>query len=187
MSQKRQLLVDTALTLFYRNGINSIGINEILNVSGVAKRTLYAYFQSKEALVLAALQQRHDTFAAWLETVLTGAKSDEEVVLKLFSALESWFNDGESQLGDFRGCFFINTSAEFSDVNSDILRFCHHHKEATREIIARHLKSADGLLLDAICLMKEGAIVSAHLGGKKQLITKRCIDILHTFATKSPE
>lgn len=35
MSKKRQLLIETALDLFYRHGINSIGINEILKVSGL--------------------------------------------------------------------------------------------------------------------------------------------------------
>ncbi|MDF4603837.1 TetR/AcrR family transcriptional regulator, partial [Vibrio parahaemolyticus] len=55
MNKKKQLLIDTALSLFYKQGINSIGINEVLKVSGVAKRTLYSHFESKEALILAAL------------------------------------------------------------------------------------------------------------------------------------
>ncbi len=96
MSKKRQLLIDTALALFYTNGINSIGINEILSVSGVAKRTLYSHFSSKEALVLAALQQRHETFSYWLDQKLSGAKSDKEVIDKLFSALASWFSSQET-------------------------------------------------------------------------------------------
>ncbi|HFG1889890.1 TPA: TetR/AcrR family transcriptional regulator, partial [Vibrio cholerae] len=49
MNPKRQLLIDTALNLFYKNGINSIGINEVISVSGIAKRTLYSHFESKEA------------------------------------------------------------------------------------------------------------------------------------------
>ena len=67
MNKKRALLIDTALALFYTKGINSIGINEILKTSGVAKRTLYSHFASKEALVLAALKQRHENFITWLE------------------------------------------------------------------------------------------------------------------------
>ncbi|WP_299666825.1 TetR/AcrR family transcriptional regulator [uncultured Psychromonas sp.] len=56
MNKKRQLLIDTALSLFYKKGINTIGINEILQVSGVAKNTLYNHFSSKEELILAALE-----------------------------------------------------------------------------------------------------------------------------------
>ncbi|MBF4438000.1 TetR/AcrR family transcriptional regulator, partial [Vibrio cholerae] len=66
MNPKRQLLIDTALNLFYKNGINSIGINEVISVSGIAKRTLYSHFESKEALILAALQKRHEIFTFWL-------------------------------------------------------------------------------------------------------------------------
>ncbi|MGP8305317.1 TetR/AcrR family transcriptional regulator [Vibrio sp. YIC-376] len=178
MSKKRQLLVDTALSLFYTHGINSIGINEILSVSGVAKRTLYTHFASKEALVLAALQQRHDTFASWLEQKLAGATSDKELIHRLFSALASWFSSQEPQLGNFRGCFFINTSAEFSDLNSEVARFCGYHKEEVRQIIASHLTSNDSSLIDAICIMKEGAIVTAHVSGNGQEVATKCITIL---------
>lgn len=181
MNPKRQLLIDTALSLFYKNGINSIGINEILSISGVAKRTLYSHFPSKEALILAALQQRHEIFSSWLDSKLSGTQSDKEVIHQLFSALASWFENQEPTLGDFRGCFFINTSAEFSDLNSDILRFCHYHKEQIRELIAQHLKSSDNKLIDAICIMKEGAIVTAHLSGNGKEVTSKCLDVLSLY------
>ena len=181
MQPKRQLLIDTALDLFYKNGINSIGINEVIGVSGVAKRTLYSHFQSKEALILAALQQRHTTFTAWLEQKLFGSQSDTEVIQRLFTALASWFENQELVLGNFRGCFFINTSAEFSDVNSDIFRYCNFHKEQVRHIISQHLTAANDAMLDHICLLKEGAIVTAHLGGDGKAVTARCIEILSAY------
>ena len=78
MNQKRQLLIDTALDLFYQYGVNSIGINEILKVSGVAKKTLYSHFESKEALILATLEQRHVIFIEWLEEQLQRANVEEK-------------------------------------------------------------------------------------------------------------
>ncbi|MEH0092021.1 TetR/AcrR family transcriptional regulator [Vibrio metschnikovii] len=181
MNPKRQLLIDTALDLFYKNGINSIGINEVISVSGVAKRTLYSHFESKEALIIASLQKRHEIFTSWLEHKLSGSNSNQDVIHRLFLSLASWFEHKENMLGDFRGCFFINTSAEFSDMNSEIFQFCHFHKEQVREIISRHLISTDNTVLDAICIMKEGAIVTAHLGGNGNLVTSKCIQILESF------
>ncbi len=181
MNPKRQLLIDTALNLFYKNGINSIGINEVISVSGIAKRTLYSHFESKEALILAALQKRHEIFTFWLEQKLSGSQSNQELIHRLFSALANWFQNKESMLGDFRGCFFINTSAEFSDINSEIFRFCNLHKEHVRQIISSHLKSRDDSLLDAICIMKEGAIVTAHLSRDGKEITSKCIEMLKKF------
>lgn len=178
MSQKRQLLIDIALKLFYQNGINSIGINEILKSSGVAKRTLYNHFESKDALVLAALEQRHQNFIGWLKQKLEGSQSNIEVVEAIFGALNSWFKGKEAILGDFRGCFFINTSAEFSDSECDISKYCGFHKQQVRSLIQQYLGSESSDLLDAICIMQEGAIVMAYMTGNSDEVTTKSIDIL---------
>ncbi|ELP2674170.1 TetR/AcrR family transcriptional regulator [Vibrio parahaemolyticus] len=179
MNKKKQLLIDTALSLFYKQGINSIGINEVLKVSGVAKRTLYSHFESKEALILAALEQRHQIFMAWLEEKLSSAQSSTDVIDQLFTALSGWFHGSEEKLGEFRGCFFINTSAEFSDDRGEIATYCRHHKQQVRELIQRYLKSDNTSLLDAICIMKEGAITTAYMTKEYDDVTKKCVEILH--------
>ena len=177
MNKKRQLLIDCALELFYRNGINCVGINEVLKVSGVAKKTLYSHFTSKEALILATLQQRHDIFIEWLRTKLQGANSNEDVIVQLFNALEAWFTETEPTLGCFRGCFFINSSAEFNDKNHEVSIFCKNHKLQIKKIIAKYMKREDPLLLDAICIIKEGAITMAFVTGDHYSASK-CINIL---------
>lgn len=178
MSQKKQLLIDTALKLFYKNGINSIGINEILKSSGVAKRTLYNHFESKDALVLAALEQRHDNFMAWLEKKLVGTQSETDVIEAVFNALNGWFKGLEAELGDFRGCFFINTSAEFSDVECEISQYCGYHKREVRNLIQKYLGKDNPDLLDAICIMQEGAITMVYMTGNCDEITDKSVEIL---------
>ncbi|EOX4457695.1 TetR/AcrR family transcriptional regulator [Vibrio antiquarius] len=178
MNKKKQLLIDTALSLFYKQGINSIGINEVLKVSGVAKRTLYSHFESKEALILAALEQRHQIFMAWLEEKLSPTQSSTDVIDQLFTSLNGWFHGSEEKLGEFRGCFFINTSAEFSDDSSELATYCRHHKQQVRELIQRYLKSDNTSLLDAICIMKEGAITTAYMTKEYDDVTKKCVEIL---------
>ena len=180
MNKKRKLLIDTSLSLIYSNGINSIGINEILKISGVAKQTLYSHFESKESLILATLEQRHMNFIEWLEIKLQGADSNEKVIIRLFTALESWFTNSEPMLGDFRGCFFINSSAEFSNKSSDISLFCKRHKHKVREIIRLHMTKENPFLLDAICIMKEGAITSAYVTGDYSSAMK-CVQILTRY------
>ena len=177
MNKKRKLLIDTSLRLFYSNGINSIGINEILKISGVAKQTLYSHFESKESLILSALEQRHINFIEWLELKLQGADCNEKLIIKLFNALESWFTNSEAMLGDFHGCFFINSSAEFNNKRSDISLFCKRHKHEVREIIKRYMTKENPFLLDAICIMKEGAITNAYVCGDYSSAMK-CIKIL---------
>lgn len=178
MNKKSQLLINTALDLFYQHGINTIGINEVLKISGVAKKTLYNHFESKEALILAALEQRHNVFTDWLGLKLQGAKSNHDMISQLFTALEAWFTSSDSILGDFRGCFFINSSAEFSDKNSLISIYCQQHKQQIKRVIQLAMPVADAVLLDTICIMKEGAIVTAYVTGD-HAVAKRCIQILN--------
>ena len=177
MNQKRQLLIDTALDLFYMYGVNSIGINEILKVSGVAKKTLYNHFESKEVLILATLEQRHVIFIEWLEDKLQRANGEENIVPKLFEALESWIDNTDHKLGKFRGCFFINTSAEFSDPNSAISLFCRNHKGRIHQIITQYMPNTTPMIIDAICIMKEGVITAAYVANDHNA-AKKSIEIL---------
>ncbi|EPJ44277.1 MAG: transcriptional regulator, TetR family [Osedax symbiont Rs1] len=163
MTSKRQLLIDTALQLFYENGVNSVGINKILKVSGIAKKTLYHHFNGKEALILAALSQRNNNFIRWLESHLKNSTTDQQLIENLFNALTTWFTNSAAELGDFRGCFFINTSAEFCDPSSQIAKYCQFHKRQVRAIIGKYLSSPNSQLLDALCLLKEGAITTAYV------------------------
>lgn len=181
MSQKKQLLIDTALTLFYKNGVNSVGINEILTVSGIAKKTLYRYFESKEALILAVLEQRHQIFMTWLEEQIKESKTEQETITALFNALARWFSNEDTTLGDFRGCFFINTSAEFSElsssIDSDITQYCQAHKEQVHQLITSYMPTSEPLLIDAICLLKEGCINAAYVT-KDHTAVAKSIDVL---------
>ncbi|NMU24730.1 TetR/AcrR family transcriptional regulator, partial [Vibrio parahaemolyticus] len=43
----------------------------------------------------------------------------------------------------------------------------------------RYLKSDNAALLDAICIMKEGAITTAYMTKEYDNVTKKCVTILH--------
>jgi len=178
MSKKRDLLLNTALELFHRHGINSIGINEVIKVSGVAKKTLYSHFNSKEDLVLKTLEKRHLTFVQWLEAKLENTANNNELIDTLFRSLESWFDGDEPELGDFNGCFFINTSAEFHDAKSEISTYCRFHKAQVRQLIQSKLSGNSEDLLNAICLLKEGAITTAYMTGASSEVIENSVKIL---------
>ena len=87
MIDKRQQLLETALKLFYANGVQAVGINEVLKVSGIAKKTLYHHFSSKESLILAALEYRDHKFTDWFEGLIAGSKSNHELAVRMFEGL----------------------------------------------------------------------------------------------------
>ncbi|WP_210395147.1 TetR/AcrR family transcriptional regulator [Motiliproteus sediminis] len=171
MSDKRHQLVMTALELFYQKGVHAVGINEVLAASGVAKKTLYHHFDSKEALVLAALRYRDDSFLHWLTRRLQTAPAGSERIGALFDALDDWFNSRVDELLPFNGCFFINVSGEFGEVDHPLHQQCSQHKRNVAALIHAEVQalgitpSRVAPLTDALCLLKEGAISMAHVQG----------------------
>lgn len=175
---KRQQLVNTAFDLFYREGIHAVGINQVLQASGIAKRTLYHHFPSKESLVAAVVGYRDQCYLQWLSSRLTGVTPGRTALLALFDALDDWFNDRVPVLRDFHGCFFINTCGEYGEPNHPIHQQCAAHKRAVAGLIRDQvlaMGARDGeaeRLVDAITLLKEGATAQAHVQGDREAARK---------------
>ena len=53
----REILLETALSLFYEKGYDAVGVQEIVDQAGVTKPTLYYYFGSKRGLLEALLNR----------------------------------------------------------------------------------------------------------------------------------
>ncbi len=165
---KKQQLVETALSLFYRHGVHAVGINQILEQSAVAKKTLYHHFVSKDELLLATLELRHQRFYQWLEQQLASTNPTSPAE-KLFDALTLWFEGKAEPLGPFFGCYFQNCAAEYHGPDSAVLQLCAQHKLKVKHLVNAHLQSyqltaeTQSLLLDGLMLLKEGAISMALL------------------------
>ncbi|WP_319554124.1 TetR/AcrR family transcriptional regulator [uncultured Vibrio sp.] len=177
---KKKHLAETALELFYQSGVASIGVNEVSNKSQVSKRTLYKYFKTKDSLILETLRLRHKRFCRWLNAQLIDSSSNEQLIERLFEGLDRWFCNMEPQLGDFRGCYFINTSAEFTDHTHPISVMCKEHKDEVRHIIKKHLPEANDTLLTLLCLLKEGAITSAFVNHDTNAAMKALVILKQT-------
>ena len=166
---KKQQLIEGAMRLFYQKGVHTVGINEVLKATGIAKKTLYTHFASKEELILACLQYRHDIFTAWFSELLTEKRDAKQAIINAFNGLQAWFNHEVPQLGEFRGCFFIAASAEFSATDSPINLLCRQHKDRIKAMFADCLarKYKDKRCIDSLsqqlCILKEGCISEARV------------------------
>jgi AcrR family transcriptional regulator len=113
----RERVVSTAYDLFCRYGVQSVGIDRIIDEAGVAKTTLYRHFRSKDELVLAVLELREKLWSQeWLEaSVRRRVRTPEKRLLVIFDLFHEWF-----QLDDYEGCFFMNTILETHDPASPV-------------------------------------------------------------------
>lgn len=163
-SDARQRLIETAERLFYAEGIRAVGIDRIIAEAGVAKMTLYNHFSSKDDLILAVLQYREERVQEMFkQSIDRHARKGMPRLDAFFAALQDWF---ESK--GFRGCSFINACVELADVGHPAAEFSAAHKvrfhEMLKEIVSETAgEKAAETLTPAICLLVEGAIVSAVL------------------------
>ena len=167
MSSRRDHLVETATKLFCKHGFRATGIDTVLAESGVAKKTLYNHFRSKDELIIASLQKRDEDFMNFardgIEKYAPAQEGDPRMarVLALFDALSDW-----AMGADFNGCTFINASAEFPRREDPIHVACVNHKKLVTQFIEELI--AELPLPDSrqsarqISLLIEGAIVMAH-------------------------
>ena len=104
-SAARERLLETAARIFYAEGINTVGVQRIVEEAGVTLATFYRHFPSKQDLVLAYLQSVHDDFESRATAAQEAAKKPADV-------LTSIGNNITAQLTEpgFRGCAFINAA-----------------------------------------------------------------------------
>ncbi|HWF56632.1 MAG TPA: TetR/AcrR family transcriptional regulator [Solirubrobacteraceae bacterium] len=103
----RERLLEAANELFYAEGVQSVGIDRVIERAGVAKASLYSTFGSKEELVRAYLDQRHERQLARLRAGAAGVEDPVEALLAVFDVQATQFaNPG------FRGCAFAAAAAE---------------------------------------------------------------------------
>ena len=162
-SERRAHLVDTALRLFARGGYHATGIDAVLAASGVAKKTLYHHFPSKDDLIVAYLEEANQQFWNWFEAAL-GQGSPREQLLALF--------EGVGQLAlspSCYGCTFQHAAADFPSLDHPGHRVALAHKQAVLArlgalAVAAGARDPDRLAAQLLLLM-DGAFVATRMFG----------------------
>lgn len=107
----RQRILRAASVLFGEDGPSRTGVDALIEAAGVAKATFYRHFPSKDALVLAWLQ---DEGTRWFDNLRASVESrtrtPQEAIPLLFEGAAQWL-----EAEDFLGCPYLNAAAEYSD------------------------------------------------------------------------
>src|ERR1700733_8108971 len=74
----RDRLLDTAADLFYREGIRAVGVDLVVERTGVAKTSLYRHFPSKDDLVAAVLERDDRRFWAYWDRIAGRLAEDQK-------------------------------------------------------------------------------------------------------------
>jgi AcrR family transcriptional regulator len=157
----RERLLAAATRLFCRFGINSVGVDAIVEAAGTAKTTLYNSFGSKDGLVEAVLEREGRVWRAWFLDEIDGpGGSAPERLARIGPALKLWFSRE-----DFFGCPFINAVGESDKADDRMRTLALAHKKIVLERLAALCAEAGAAepveMAHALGLVIDGAVVAA--------------------------
>jgi AcrR family transcriptional regulator len=107
----RERILATARELFYREGIRAIGVDTVVEQSGVSKTSLYRAFESKDDLIAAVAAEQDRSYWAWWDRIEERHANDPRALL------DALLSGVAKRVGrrDFRGCPFLNLATEFPE------------------------------------------------------------------------
>ncbi len=123
-------ILKTASDLFYCQGYNATGIQQIINEAGVSKGAFYTHFKSKDELGKLYLQKRHYDEMTQLKQSLATVKKPLERYYFFVTVMRDWMKES-----GYRGCAFANMSAEVVDGKNPIRKEAKYHYETFRAVI----------------------------------------------------
>ncbi len=164
----KERIIKTSSELFYSQGYNHTGINQIIEEAKVAKASMYQYFRSKEDIAVAYLKGRHIMWMGNLQQYIADKKSSKEKILAAFDYLRDWLVEV-----NFRGCGFQNIICDLPEDHYKIKDQVQLHKNELREMVHGLLTEANKYsetqiaeLGDEIIVLIEGAIILSQIQKK---------------------
>jgi AcrR family transcriptional regulator len=127
----RDKILETAGPMFYEHGFRAIGVDTIVEKSGVAKMTLYRHFPSKDDLVAAYLQESHDNSVVWIESLIAPYPDDAKgAILALFEGIAE-----QASRAVCFGCTFVVAASEFPDPEHPAHQLALSYKQKMLDIL----------------------------------------------------
>jgi AcrR family transcriptional regulator len=170
-SPTRQRLIEVALRRFYRDGFRSVGIDQVLADVGISKTAFYKHFDSKEDLMLAALEMQN----RWLEETFRsmvrerGGPTPVGQLRALFDVVEVLIESD-----DYQGCIFVNVAMEFPLPHEPAHVLASQNKQAIEDFVGDLAAEAGASdpqgLARELCLVMEGAYVTRQVTGNTKTV-----------------
>jgi AcrR family transcriptional regulator len=107
----RTRLLDAADELLFSQGVVATPVDEVLRRAGASPATLYRAYGSKEGLVAAALERRHQRWCEVWDEAVAEADGAVDRLLAVFTALDRF----RARSDGARWCAFLGTAAEYAD------------------------------------------------------------------------
>ena len=144
---------------FAQHGFAQPSVAILQQASGVSLRTSYKYYPSKELMIIAALEHRHQRYLALIakDTPTTGLAA----IMHIFGQLQLWMQHSAPT-----GCMSLQAIAAFPE-NQQIAAVVNSHKQALQTFLAEQSQRPD--CAAALYLIHEGIASAWPIMGKDTL------------------
>jgi len=171
----RERILRTAMELFYVQGIQNTGINQIIEEAGIAKGSLYRHFASKNDLIRACLEE----YDKYIHRTLM------EIVSTTYNFTEfsnEWVNFMVRDYSKrYRGCPISESAYHIEESNTEIHEMIRglfdKYRALLSQIFSRMKKSGllrqntdTDLLAQRIILLYEGALAMYRMTRDMKII-----------------
>lgn len=161
----REQVIRAADELFNAHGVHAVGMDKVRDAAGVSLKRIYSLFPSKEALILAVLEDRSRQWNAGIATCTEGLSTPREKLLAIFDFLLGWFGTDE-----FRGCAFINAYGELGGELPSVAEAVRKQKGDFQDYVSGLVAELGGPphLAAQLSILAEGAQTTAAIAGTAQ-------------------
>jgi AcrR family transcriptional regulator len=158
-------ILDTTNKLFYQQGYNATGINQIIEEAGIAKGSLYQHFTTKTDLLIGYIDLNHQGWITRLKTHIDGVSDPKQKLLAIFD-----YHIARQEFRQHGGCPFIKANDEAGMTDPRVLEKIQevktHAKNFIKELVTNsgHKKTlTDEDLAQLIFTLIEGGSVAASV------------------------
>lgn len=135
--ETRERILSSAYSLFYREGFARSSMDAIAEAAKVTKRTLYNHFDSKDSLVTAVLEHKHDYAISEIQRWANeSARTPEAFLTSVFTQFDRWTSRSK-----WIGSGFTRLTMELADMPGHPVRLAAHtHKQTVERWFAAELR-----------------------------------------------
>lgn len=154
--------IDAADRLFYARGIQAVTMDELRSETGISLKKLYSLFDSKEAILLAVLDRRHELWTSGIARAADAVSTPTDKLLSIYDFLHDWFT-----AGNYRGCGFINAFGELGATVPAVALAAREQKESFQRYVTdlAEQAGAPASLAPQLAILAEGAQTTAAISG----------------------
>ena len=120
--KKRVKIMQAALKIFSRKGYSPAAVDEVAREAGIAKGTLYLYFQDKEDLFFSTIMYVFDNLASNMESNINESANPLEILENLAFCQLQFFSQNRDFFGIFQTVLNENLLSTHKKMFNEILK-----------------------------------------------------------------